>query len=75
MSSFARSGRNFVENRRRESPKRLRGAAASFLSFAALGVIPGHALLEKGLQRQKDDGPLVSIQEDRAFLVPLINRE
>ena len=36
--------------------------------------IPGHALHEKGLQRQKGVGPLVSSQEQRALLVPVINR-
>ena len=36
--------------------------------------IPGHALHEKGLQRQKGVGPLVGSQERRALLVPLINR-
>ena len=37
-------------------------------------LIPGHALHEKGLQRQKSFGPLVSSQHERALLVPLINR-
>ena len=39
-------------------------------------MVPGHALHEKGLQRQtkKNDGPLVSSQEEKALLVPLINR-
>ena len=36
--------------------------------------IPGHALHEKGLQRQKSVGPLVSSQEQRALLVPRLNR-
>ena len=36
--------------------------------------IPGHALHEKGLQRQKGASPLVSSQERRALAVPLINR-
>ena len=36
--------------------------------------IPGHALHEKGLQRQKGVGTLVSSQEQRALLVPVINR-
>ena len=35
---------------------------------------PGHALHEKGLQRQIGDGTLVSTQERRALFVPLINR-
>ena len=35
---------------------------------------PGHALHEKGLQRQRGVGPLVSSQEERALLVPVINR-
>ena len=38
------------------------------------GFIPGHALHEKGLQRQKGGGPLVGSQEQRALLVPLLNR-
>ena len=36
--------------------------------------IPGHALHEKGLQRQKGVGPLVSSQERRAAVVPVISR-
>ena len=39
-----------------------------------LPSIPGHALHGKGLQRQIGVGTLVSIQERRALLVPLINR-
>ena len=37
-------------------------------------AFPGHALREKGLQRQKGFVPLVGSQEQRAFLAPLINR-
>ena len=36
--------------------------------------IPGHALHEKGLQRQKGVVPLVGSLEQRALLVPVINR-
>ena len=36
--------------------------------------LPGHALHEKGLQRQIGVGTLVSSQERRALVVPLINR-
>ena len=36
--------------------------------------LPGHALHEKGLQKQNGDGTLVSSKEERALLVPLINR-
>ena len=36
-------------------------------------VFPGHALHEKGLQKQKGVVPLVSSQEERALLVPVIN--
>ena len=36
--------------------------------------IPRHALHEKSLQRQLADRTLVSSQEEKAFLVPLINR-
>ena len=39
-----------------------------------LDKVPGYALREKGLQRQKGAGPLVSSQEHRALLVPRINR-
>ena len=35
---------------------------------------PGHALHEKGFQRQKGDGPLVSSQEQRALFFPVIKR-
>ena len=37
-------------------------------------IFPGHALHEKGLQRQKSDGPLVSSQEQRALFVPRLNQ-
>ena len=37
-------------------------------------LIPGHALHEKGLQRQIGIGTLVSSQERRALAVLLINR-
>ena len=37
-------------------------------------VFPGHTLHEKGLQRQEGVGPLVSSQEQRALLVPRLNR-
>ena len=37
-------------------------------------LVSGHALHEKGLQRQKGAVPLVGSQEERALLVPLINR-
>ena len=36
--------------------------------------IPGHTLHKKGLQGQKSVGTLVSSQERRALVVPLINR-
>ena len=37
-------------------------------------AIPGHALHEKGLQRQKGVVSLFGSQEQSALLVPLINR-
>ena len=40
---------------------------------ADLCIIPGHALHEKSLQKQNGVGPLVSSQEERALLVPVIN--
>ena len=36
--------------------------------------VPGHALHEKGLQKQRGVGSLVSSQERRAGFVPRINR-
>ena len=42
--------------------------------FNHLDYFPGHALHEKGLQRQIGDGTLVSSQERRAAVVPRINR-
>ena len=36
--------------------------------------IPGHALHEKGLQRQIAVGTLVNSQQRRALAVPLVNR-
>ena len=36
--------------------------------------IPGHALHKKGLQKQKGVVSLVGSQEERALLVPVINR-
>ena len=37
-------------------------------------IVPGHALHDKGLQKQKGVGPLVSSQEHRALPVPVTNR-
>ena len=37
--------------------------------------VPGHALHEKGLQRQIGVGPLVSSQKERTLLVPLIRNK
>ena len=45
-----------------------------FCSSIGLHRIPGHALHEKGSQRQKGVGSLVSSQERRALLVPVTNR-
>ena len=42
--------------------------------MAVESVVPGHALHEKGLQRQKSVGPRNSSKEQRALLDPLINR-
>ena len=47
-----------------------RGSNADFVPPS----VPGHALHEKGLQRQKGVVPLVGSQEQRALLVPVINR-
>ena len=43
-------------------------------SGQTLRLVPGHALHEKGLQLQKGVVPLVGSQEQRALLVPVINR-
>ena len=45
-----------------------------YIGFVLFVLFPGHALQEKGLQRQKGVGPLVSSQDERALLVPVINR-
>ena len=37
-------------------------------------MVPGHALHEKGLQRQLAVGTLVNRQQRRALAVPLLNR-
>ena len=44
------------------------------ISWSHLFKFPGHALHDKGLQRQKGVVPLVGSQEQRALLVPVINR-
>ena len=44
------------------------------ISVTLISEIPGHALHEKGLQRQKGVVPLFGSQEQSALLVPLINR-
>ena len=46
--------------------------AAPSIPPVTLFLIPGHALHEKGLQRQKGAGPLVNSQERRARFVPRI---
>ena len=51
-----------------------RNASIHNLISRSYAFIPGHALHEKGLQRQKGVGPLVGSQERRALLVPVINR-
>ena len=38
-------------------------------------MVPRYALHEKDLIRQKGFGPLVSSQEERALLVPLVKHE
>ena len=44
-----------------------------YITFCLFVLLLGHALHEKGVQRQKGDSPLVSSQKERALLVPLIN--
>ena len=43
-------------------------------TLSATIIIPGHALHEKGSQRQIGVGTQVSSQERKALFVPLINR-
>ena len=53
------------------------GILLSLFHFHAgvqLNLFPGHALHEKGLQRQKGDVPLVGSQEERALLVSVTKR-
>ena len=45
----------------------------TFCSLNGLHRIPGHALHEKGLQRQIGVGTLVNSQQRRALAVPVIN--
>ena len=45
-----------------------------FSCKACPGNFPGHALHEKGLQRQMGVGPLVSSQERKALMAPVVNR-
>ena len=44
------------------------------LLLIIITTIPGHALHEKGLQRQIGVGTLVNSQQRRALAVPVINR-
>ena len=48
----------------------------TFISLNSLTgiLIPGHALHKKRLQKQKGFGSLFSSQEEKAFLVLVINR-
>ena len=48
-------------------------AEAYYQACKGVGVLPGHALHEKGLQKQEGVVPLVGSQEQRALLVPVIN--
>ena len=60
-------------------PRINRGSTADFVPpsvymWFLLFVLPGHALHEKGLQRQIGVVPLVNSQQRRALAVPVINR-
>ena len=51
------------------------GCAEAYQACRGVGVlVPGHALHEKGSQRQKGVGSLVSSQQRRALPVPMTNR-
>ena len=58
----------------RTSEPTLFSQCEQILEYGVLWKIPGHALHEKGLQRQKGIDPLVSSQERRARFVLRINR-
>ena len=45
-----------------------------YVNFGLAIFIPGHALHEKGLQRQIAVGTLVNSQQRRALAVPRLNR-
>ena len=82
-----RLGRTLLksESRRREvgrwthqldrppAPRRTQPSPARTGTVPARVIFPGHALHEKGLQRQKSAVPLVCSQEERALLVLSIN--
>ena len=53
--------------------RRIRDGDSCDCSRLPEGCVPGHALHEKGLQRQKSVVPLVGSQEQRALLVPVLN--
>ena len=62
-----------------DQPLVQRGSKAGFdppplyIAFLLFVLLPGHALHEKGLQKQKCAGPLVSSQERRARFIPRLN--
>ena len=56
------------------SSSKLDAGSSLSISRATRYHFPGHPLDERGLQRQKGGGLLVSIQERRAAVVPQINR-
>ena len=56
---------------RATAPRLARGMSRFWVRWVA---IPGHALHEKGLQRQIGFGPLVNSQERRALAVSVVNR-
>ena len=58
----------------RRAPRRDPPVVCPGFGFDKFVLIPGHALHEKGLQRQKGIVPLVVGQEQRALFVPLVNR-
>ena len=62
----------YISKRRRSSGQQ--PIKNAFCPIHKPRIIPGHALHEKGLQRQISVGTLVSSQERRALAVPLINR-
>ena len=80
MKSYVNRTRNTTSGRRLVGDRFTTGTASALVSWlltnrsSPICLCSRTCLHEKGLQRQKGVVPLVSSQEQRALLVPLINR-